>query len=373
MSACENVLRAPPSAERILVIRLGALGDVLRTLPAVAALRSLHPEARLVWLVEPAAAGAVALSPAVDDVLVLPRPALEAALRRGRLDRLGRILGPFLRSLRAGRFDLVVDFHGLLKSGLLARASGAPVRVGYAPPFAREGSALFSTHRASLGAERRSRFERNAGLVTFLGGSVDEAARAFLDVPSAARDRMARALEGGPAGVVLHPGTSAGTPYKRWDPARFGRLAKQLAERAGSPCLVTAGSDAGEAALARTVVARSDGAARLAPPTTGIADLAALVASAPLFVGADSGPLHLAALVGTPVVQILGPTDPVENAPWPGTPHRVVRVPVPCSPCRRGCAAASCMAAVTVEQVAGAAHALLDGRRSAAASPWYAA
>ena len=115
-----------------------------------------------------------------------------------------------------------------------------------------------------------------------------------------------------------------------------------------------------EGVLAGSIVRESRGSAHLAPPTATLGDLAALFEACDLFLGSDSGPLHLASLVGTPVVQLLGPTDPVENRPWPGTPSRSLRVPVGCSPCRRGCAAASCMTTLPPAAVAAAARELLE-------------
>jgi ADP-heptose:LPS heptosyltransferase len=114
-------------------------------------------------------------------------------------------------------------------------------------------------------------------------------------------------------------------------------------------------------------VEASGGAARLAPPTSGFEDLAASLEAARLFVGGDSGPLHVASLVGTPVVQILGPTHPVENRPWAATPWRRVCIPVACSPCRRGCAAAHCLRVIPPELVARAAIDLFDATRPAGA------
>ena len=125
------------------------------------------------------------------------------------------------------------------------------------------------------------------------------------------------------------------------------------------PPVVLFGPAASERALAESIVAMSAGAARLAPATASLGDLAALLASCRLYVGGDTGPMHVASLVGTPVVQILGPTDPVENAPYAGTPSRTVREPVACSPCRRGCATATCLRLVTPDAVFEAARELL--------------
>ena len=357
MAICPNPLPRPPAADRILVIRLGAIGDVVRTLPAAAALRAAYPGAHLAWLVEPASQSVLAGQPWIDEVIAFPRRALQTSLRRGHGVSLARQLVRFLGTLRRRRFDLAVDFHGIGRSALLALASGAPGRVGYAPPFGREGSWWLATAQARLAPRRMPRFARNLALVEFLG-VVPTASRPFpLRVGAEAR-RRAAGLLGSASPVVLHPGTSATTPHKRWPPSGYAALARALAAR-GLPVLVSFGPVAGERALAETVVRTSGGAASLAPDTAGLDDLAALFERCRLFVGSDSGPLHVASLVGTPVVQLLGPTDPTENAPYPGTPARTVRVPVACSPCRRGCAAAICMRRIAPEAVLAAAGELL--------------
>lgn len=339
------------------MIRLGAVGDVVRTLPAASALRAAYPRARLAWLVEPPSASLVAGQPWLDETLVFPRPELADALRRGRLLEAARCAARLRAELRARRFDLVVDFHAILKSGLLARATGAPRRVSYARPYAREGAAAFATDRARLSELRASRFERNDALVRFLGVAEPPAERP-LAVADEALERMEKALGPGPAPAVLHPGTSDRTPHKRWTLRGYAAVARALAAD-GVPCAVSFGPAPEERAFAEALVAASEGAARLAPETRSLPELAALLAHARLYVGSDTGPLHVASLVGTPAVQLLGPTDPVENAPWAGTPSRTVRVPVGCSPCRRGCAAATCMRVLPPERVLEAARALL--------------
>lgn len=348
-------MRSLPAADRILVIRLGAVGDVVRTLPAVSILRSAAPAARITWLVEPAAESAVIGQPWVDDVMVFPRSELYRALVGLRLGRALRIFRDFTERLRAPRYELVLDFHAILKSGFLALLSGASKRVSYASPFAREGADWFATDRARLSRAHTSRFARNEALVRFLSATATPSERPFA-VSQAAR-AWARAALGPSAGpfALVHPGTSAHTPHKRWPLERFA----SLIERLSLPCLVAFGPDEEERRAARHLVEGSGGRARLAPATTSLAELAALIEASRIFIGADSGPLHVASLVGTPVVQILGPTDPVENAPYPGTPHRSVRVAVACSPCRRGCDAAPCMQRVGAHLVHDAAEALL--------------
>jgi ADP-heptose:LPS heptosyltransferase len=342
------------------VIRLGALGDVVRTLPAVSALRAAYPRARITWLVEPASASVLAGQPWVDEVLVFPRETLARRARSVRLGDFARTLLDFVRALRSRRFDLVLDFHSILKSGLLSLASGAPVRVGYARPYAREGAWLLANARARLAPAHASRFERNAALVEFLGCKVEAAPRPLRTDPGAEARTLA-ALGGEPPGVTLHPGTSAGTPHKRYAPEAWAWLARALREEDGLSTLVTWGPEPGERELAAGIVAASDGAARLAPATASLAELAAIFARSRVYVGPDTGPMHIASLLGTPVVQILGPTDPLENAPWAATPSRTLRVQIGCNPCRRGCAAATCMRVLPPRRVLEAVRALLAG------------
>jgi ADP-heptose:LPS heptosyltransferase len=306
------------------VVRLGAMGDVVRTLPAVSSLRAGYPGSHIAWLVEPRSASALDGQPWIDEVLVFPRPDLVAALRSGELLRSGAGLRGFARALRERRFDLVVDFHSLLRSALLARLTGAPVRAGYARPFGRELSWALATHRARLAPGRISRFERNQALVRYLGVTAPPAPAPFRIDP-AARVRAEAALPAGPAPIVLHPGSSDGTAHKRWPIAAYAALARELRDTEGAASLVSFGPARDDRARAEAVVREAGGAARLAPATPSVADLGALLACARLYVGGDTGPMHVASLVGTPVVQILGPTDPVENAPWSLTPSRSVR------------------------------------------------
>jgi len=346
------------------VIRLGALGDVVRTLPAVSAVRSAYPGAHLAWLVEAGAAGVLADLPFLDEVIEFPRAELRDALARADLRGLVASAAGCLRELRGRRFDLALDFHSILRSGLLCRLSGAPLRVGFAPPFGRELAHLFVTHRVRLAPSKLSRFDRNEALVRRLGVAWKPWARPL--PTGAGRRRRFKAS----APVAIHPGSSEATPYKRYSALGYGRVARALARETGVPCVVTCGPGRRERALAEAVVVASGGDARLAPETRSVADLAAVFADCRIAIAGDTGPLHLASLVGTPVVQLLGPTDPIENEPWRGTPSRSLRLGLPCSPCRRGCAAAPCLRELPPETVIAAARDLLalDARTATAVS-----
>ena len=337
------------AARRILVVRLGSLGDVVRTRFALPDLRALYPDARIDWLVEDRAASGLAGATEIDERIAVQRRAL----------RVRNALGwsaALVRSLRERNYDLAVDFHSILRSALPLWASGIPLRVGYDARLAREGAQRLFTHRVSVPDPHVSRFERNAALVRYLG-----AAR------GCARPELKLAVGAGELPelperfAVLHPGTSPTTLYKRWEPERYAQVARGLAAEAGLASLVTWGPVPGERECAERVVALAGGSARLGPRTESLEVLLALLGRADVFIGSDSGPMHLASLAGRPIVAIFGPTDPVENAPFPGLPVRLVRVDVGCNPCREGCPARSCMAAVEPARVLAAARELLRG------------
>ena len=355
--------RRLPAVDRVLILRLGAMGDVIRTLPAVAAIRSLYPGAHLCWLVEPASAGVVDVAGLVDETLVFPRADLIEAMREADGLSFTRRLGGFLRTLRQRRFELTVDFHGLFKSGLIARLSGAPVRLAFAPPTGREFSWLFANWRIPSIDPRLSRFDRNATLVRAMAPDVEVPERPLLKPSPLAQARLTARLraagrERAGGFVLIHPGSSAGAQYKRYPPAAWVEFAKHLAD-AGCEVWVAAGPNRHERNLSEDLVRRAEGALVLAPETRSFDDLLALQARASVFVACDSGPLHAASLAGIPVVQLLGPTHPIQNEAWRAMPSRRLYVPPACSPCPRGCADPACMRAIPPAAVAARTRELL--------------
>jgi ADP-heptose:LPS heptosyltransferase len=218
-----------------------------------------------------------------------------------------------------------VDFHGNLRSGLVGRMSGAEVRVGYAGHQQKEGNRLFTTHRVPSGDRRTPRMERNLDLVRALGladGPLPVGRLPIADAGTAEASAIANRL--GPAGgyAVVSPGASALQAYKKPPSDLLVGACRQLSVR-NTAALVVYGP--GEESDARTVVEAAGGSATLAPPTR-LPTLAALLRNARLFVGGDSGPLHMACAVGCPVLGIYGPTDPQVNQPW-GVPFVAVAPP----------------------------------------------
>jgi 3-deoxy-D-manno-octulosonic-acid transferase/heptosyltransferase-1 len=368
---------------RVLVVRLSAIGDVVRTLPAVLTIRRALPGAHLAWLVEDLAAGVLEGHPALDALWVVPRgrwregfssPARWAAT-------LAEVLG-FARRLRAAGFDWVIDFHGILKSGLWALATGAPVRVGYEAAGSRgwgsrEGNRFFTNVRVDVPRRPLSRFERNAILArAVVGHLLGEPPEATAQAPTGALlhvapeidaevKRFLRTLEAPGAGalVAIHPGSSLGTAYKRWFPERYGEVADALASR-GHRVILTWGP--GERDSVEAIARGMKHPAILAPETPTLQHLSAIFRRCALFIGNDTGPMHVAALSGTPVLVVFGPTDPVENAPYPGVPSAILRRDVACGCPKRECLTRACFDAVTADDVIDEALSLLRATRSGA-------
>ncbi len=345
-----DVSARPPAADRILIVRLGALGDVVRTLPSVAALRGLYPGAHLTWLVEPAAAGVVDAAGIVDETLIFPRRELSVFLRAADGLSFARMLIGVVRRLRERRFDLALDFHGILKSGILTRLSGAPLRYGFGRAASREFAHLFVNRRVELLASRVSRYDRNAALVRALARHASLPQAPFLEPSPLAVARLAARISHLDLAtterfVLIHPSSSPRARYKRYAPSAWGEVARRLSKE-GFSVWIARGPGRHEKALVDEVLRASGGTAVQAPETRSFDDLLALMARASVFVSCDSGPLHVASLVGVPVVQLLGPTDPIHNESWRHSPSRRVHFPLPCSPCRSGCAEATCMRAI---------------------------
>jgi lipopolysaccharide heptosyltransferase I len=336
----------------VLVVRLGALGDIVHAVPAVMALaRSGAHE--IDWLVE-------RRHRPVLDLFDLPARPVDIDTARW-LTALGSA-----RALRSHGYDLAIDLQGLIKSAALARFSGARRVVGFAARTLREPLARFFYDERIDPGDYGHVVQKNVALVAGVVGLPDAGSIAM--PLRRGLSPGGSALAGGSQYAVLNPG--AGWPNKRWPPERFGALAQQLARTHGLSSLVVWGP--GEDALAQAVVDASAGAARRAPQTS-LADLVALVDGASLVVAGDTGPLHLAAAAAAPLVGLFGPTDPKRNGPWSSADVSISRFAgCGCHHKRRCVRAQWCLGTISVDEVADAAAERL-ARASRASTPTSAA
>jgi heptosyltransferase-1 len=351
--------------ERLLIVRLSAMGDVIHTLPAVHALREAFPLAHIGWLVEErwsellCAPGASrrgvrsAQRPLVDEVHVANLKAWgRSPLSISTLQRAATVWN----DVRDAGYDAAIDLQGAMRSALLARLSGARVVYGGAEP--RESPAsLWYTRRVV--AHGRHVVEQNfsvaEALTGFRGRTSPPAVACDLPRDLQAEERIRQRLAELGVGefAILNPG--AGWGAKRWPPERYGEVALQLAQQ-GVGSILNFGP--GEEELARAAEAASAGAAQTMNCT--VTELIALTRRARLFIGGDTGPLHLAAALRVPVVGIYGPTDPARNGPY-GTQNIVLRSAESVTSHARRAAAEAGLLAIESEAVVAAANKLLDG------------
>jgi len=333
--------------QKILLIKLSAMGDVVHTIPLLNALRRHYPKARIDWLTTPAIAELLRHNPAIDSVIEFSRDGWAKPWRFAPFADAARLIA----TLRATGYDLVLDMQGQLRSAIFAFASGAPVRIGFDRPRAdiwqssprqipaearkhawqgaREGSWLAYTHHIALPTLDVHPVERYLSVGAMLG--LDDGAPDFsFPIPPEAATRIEGLLDyygiASANVVAIAPGTNWET--KEWRREGFAEVARHFLQKRYAVTLV--GSER-ERAVCEAVATLAPGAVNLAGETT-LPELAALLRRAAIAVTNDSGPMHLAVALDRPVVSIFGPTDPV----WSG-PHRrdgaVLRVELPCSPC----------------------------------------
>jgi heptosyltransferase-1 len=287
------------TADRFLAVRLTALGDILHTLPAVAALRAAHRQARIDWVVERKWAPVLEGSPAIDEVIPFDRRSLWGAA-----ECVGR--------LRRNSYTCAIDFQGLYKSSVLAALSGAPRRIGFDRKWAREPGAamLYSERVAPVG---RHVAELNYSLAEAAGAARPPAPDYPLRVPAGgAASVRARLMDRG-IGPYIVVGPAGSWGAKCWPPERFGEFCREFEQRSALRVVIIHGP--GEKSIAEQVCRAASPARPEILPTT-IEELMGLLAHAKCLLAADSGPLHLAAALGTPVVGLYGPTDPARNGPF---------------------------------------------------------
>lgn len=303
------------AATRILIVLLGAIGDVVRALPLAQCLRRGYPGARLVWAVEPAAAPLLQAHPALDAVLTFDRPRGVPAFVR------------FLETVRAVRADLTLDLQRHLKSGIISRASGAPVRLGFHRRNGREGNWLFNTHHLEPVPHFSSKLQQFLGFADWLGVDPEPVDFGLRLTPGEEQHVEALLAPARAPFVAAFVGSSCES--RLWFPERTAAVADALAADGVATVLVGGPGDAAYAgavaAIVRTPVLNLVG-------HTTLRDLVGIFRRAAAAFGPDSGPMHIAAAAGARVVSLWGATSAARSAPWDNA-GGVIEGAAPCRPC----------------------------------------
>lgn len=302
---------------KIALVKLSSLGDVIHALPVANALRRQFPHAALTWIVEAREFAVLKDHPDLDAVVPVDTRLWRRLIREpAGVREVGQKLSRLTQRIRRAQFDVAIDLQGLVKSGLLTAYTGAPLRIGFALSYCREPlNALFTTHRVRPASHAVHVVEQCLSLLEPLGVRREPPVFRLPSDPEAERRINEFLAEQGVKPrdrlVALNPG--AGRPAKRWPAEHFGRLAERLAVEAGAQVLLLWGPD--EERIARAVASTMNARPFLAPSTT-IPELSALLRRASLVVAGDTGPLHLAAALGTPSIGLYGPTRAARNGPY---------------------------------------------------------
>ena len=336
------------SRPRILLVKLSAMGDVLHALPTLEALRAVYPQGRITWMVETAYAPLLLGHPALDEVWPVPRLRLGEAGTGSDLLTLGRLL----RQLRSQPFDLVIDLQGLLKSALWVALAKSPRKVGY--NGTREGSYLVLTERLAPYDPEAHAVWRYLNLARHLGAP-PALPRFRLPWANALSVNSVIGIDAARPQVVLHPGARWAT--KLCPAAFWASLADWLSREKGCEVILT--GSAGDRPLVAAIIEQMHGKAVNLAGRTSLKELAAVLGQAAFAVTTDTGPMHLAAALGTRVVALFGPTAPWRTGPF-GEGHEIVRLGLNCSPCfQRRCPEPRCLTELPVEAVQTACEKIL--------------
>jgi len=336
------------SYPRILLVKLSSFGDVLHALPTLEALRAANPLAHITWLVEAAYAPLLSGHPALNEVWVAPR-LRPAELLSGSNPATWRRL---IQQLRTRPFDLVVDVQGLLKSAVWVALARSPRKVGY--DKTRELSYLALTERVPPFDPEAHAVRRYLNLARYLGAPLTSprfrlGLDAAVDIAALIPGEAERPL------AVLHPG--ARWTSKLWPPASWAHLAEWFHAQ-GFQVAVT--GSAADQELAAGLVRQSRAPLVNLAGSTSLAQLAGILRKTRLAVTTDTGAMHLAAALGTPVAALFGPTAPWRTGPF-GDGHQVVRLGLSCSPCfKRQCPDPRCLTDLTPEMIEDACEKILS-------------
>jgi lipopolysaccharide heptosyltransferase I len=339
--------------ENILIIRLSAIGDVINVLPALRRLRAQFPGSKITWLVEDRASEILRDHPDVDEVIIYPRKKWQSGILK--VNRSLNIISEslsFYKQLRSNHYDLVIDFQGNLKSAVMNLITGSGNRLGFGRGYCKELNYLSTQHHAYPAGNKIHRIEKNLSLLKEL-----DIETSFLqpELPVTRDDEeyisnfINENADPSLPIVIIHPGTSKFGSFKQWSAENYTLLADMIQDKYDANVILTWGP--GEIDTVKEIVGNMKHKALPACETKSIKQLTELIKRATLFIGGDTGPLHIASIMGIPVVGIYGPKDPAIYGPYDGTAI-VIKKDVPCSPCRkRTCGDPICMSSILPDDV----------------------
>jgi heptosyltransferase I len=340
----------------ILIVKLSAIGDVIHTLPSLAALRKLYPEANITWVIEDASSDLISDHPYLDRLIVSHRKQWINDLKKGRITKPIREIRNFINDLRRQPYDLVIDFHGLIKSAAIVLLSSGKRKLGY--DSMQEFSGLFLNEKIPEDMNKHA-IDRYLDFLRYLGADVKEP-EFLIPVGDENINRIDESLrrndiDKNDSFVAVSPVALWDT--KLWADEKFAGLCDRIAEGLKVSVVFT-GTERDK--LEHIQSRMKTPSVNMGGKTT-LRDLAYLYQRSSLLITTDSGPMHLAAAMGTPVIALFGPTDPSRTGPY-GKGHVVIRRDLSCSPCfLKKCDSMRCMSDITIEEVFHAVKEKLSG------------
>ncbi len=330
--------------KRILIVKLSSIGDVVHALPALSALRTEFPKSHIAWVVKKQIADIIIGHPYLDEVIIYE------GIRKT------------AKKLRSLKFDLAIDLQGLFRSGFLTFSSGAKVRLGFSRANSRELNYLFLNQRVTPGEEDRHIIDKNLSLLRPLGIEVRE--REFIiSISHENKEYVTNFLKKQgitSSDILIALNSRARWPSKLWPEKRWAELADRLIEELKVKAILLWGP--GEKDFVDNIVKRMKGVPIISCKTS-LKELAYLISKCRLFIGGESGPLHIACALNIPTIALIGPTDSIRNGPY-GEGHIVIEKDLPCRGCwRRQCKRLDCMKLITVDEVFSAVERQLWGKK----------
>ncbi|MGC8737129.1 MAG: glycosyltransferase family 9 protein [Candidatus Hydrogenedens sp.] len=309
---------------KILIIRLSAIGDVIRVIPVMEAIRIAYPDAQIDWVVEKKASDVINGHPALNNCIVFERS-----------DNIFSSLKKFLtlcKEIKENHYDLTIDFHGILKSGIISFFSRAPYRFSFAPPRAQEFSHLFANYQVALPPDKiLTRVEENFMLAHVVGvEKIDDWIGMFIpiEIEEEIQNLMQKICETNKKLIVIHPPVER--PEKQWPLGHFARLADLLIADGRFEVLFTWGP--GQLNTIKQITKQMQYPVLVSPQLPTLKHLASIINYSSVFISGDTGPMHLAWLLQQPAICLFGGTNPQQHAPQ-GPHFRVLyKGPIPFPP-----------------------------------------